>query len=181
MATEDQRQAASLATGVSNQIMAASLAMMTILGALLVFIMDKRSLTLSGTVVLILSFVAFVMSVGVGAKGVAAIYKNGAGGTWNYLNGDTHFQIQAFTAIGGVLFFTLGLVLMGPPNAELELRAVTQSLDSLRQRSVHNDSAIAQLLRATDSLSLQVNRAALRTRDSLDVVRDTTDTALNPK
>ncbi|MEZ4783460.1 MAG: hypothetical protein R3F28_05220 [Candidatus Kapaibacterium sp.] len=152
-APEDKRQAAGMAIGVSNQVMAASLAMLAILGAVFIFIMDKRSITPVGLLFVSGSFLLFVVSVFAGAKGVAAVYKRGHNGDWHYRNGDTSFQIQALTAVIGVLLFPIGIALMEKPAESLNAAPHLQhSVDSLSSVVSQNNLQLRDLIHTVDSL-----------------------------
>jgi hypothetical protein len=151
MADEDKRQAAGLAIGVSNQLMTAALTMLPILGAIVVFVLDKRSVTWSGGITVAFSFLAFLFSIGLGALGVSAIYTEGHGGNWDYMKGDSKFQLQVFTAFLGLILFVVSMFLMGPSQTETDLRVVKNTLDSLKNETRILNNYVLHLNQKVDS------------------------------
>lgn len=146
---EDRRSAATLAAGVSAQIGAASLAMLSVLGAVLLFVVDKREPTIFSWISVGASFVAFVVSFFAGSTAVAAIYRKGHDGAWSYLAGDGAFQFQAYAAIIGLLLFPLGVASMGPATIDPETPRVQAALDSQEVR-------LAQVEKRNEELRLVI-------------------------
>lgn len=108
---EDQRLATTMVAGLSSQLMTAALGMIALMGAWLTFAVDKKECGLLFWILTLASFACFVLSIVLGGKGTAILYKQGASGDWNYAKGDSAFQWQTIICFLGIfLFFSSVLV-----------------------------------------------------------------------
>ena len=110
MANEDQKQAVSIVTTLSGQLMAAALAMIALEGTFLTFALDKKVCGFWFWVFVTTSFSVFAVSIILGGKGVTILYKTGAAGNWNYAEGNGRFQGQTGLCLVGLILFGLAVV-----------------------------------------------------------------------
>jgi hypothetical protein len=148
-----------MAAGVSNQLIASCLALLGILGAALIFALDKRTFAGLSVILVGSSFLCLVLSVGAGAKGVATLYEAGHGGNWNYLLPDGWFQAQAVLAIVALVAFGAGVATMPGPKGADDGRKIQRTVDSLRAIVMHDSVRIARM----ESRLVVLDSVAVRT------------------
>ena len=141
---EDQKQAVIIVTTLSGQLMAAALAMIALEGAFLTFALDKKSCGLGFWLFVSSAFAVFVLSIFLGGKGIAAHYKAGADGNWNYSEGNARFRWQTALCLLGLVLFLLAVISAQtdkPSEAEGIQNAIIKVADGLDKQTV----AIQQL------------------------------------
>lgn len=79
---EDKRAAVGIAINLSNAMMTASLAMITIEGAFFTFAIDKNQIGTTFWGLAISTFFAFIVSIYFGGRNIARLYNNGHKGNW---------------------------------------------------------------------------------------------------
>jgi len=88
---------------ISTQIISACLTMITVVGAFMVFIIEKRDIEIEYYILSITSFLSFVVSIFLGGKGIGDKSKKKK----QYFNG------QAISALLGVLLFVISIFFSG--------------------------------------------------------------------
>jgi heme/copper-type cytochrome/quinol oxidase subunit 1 len=171
--TEDGRAAANIAVSLSSQLIAAALTMLTILGAFLVFILDKRTASIAFTVFAAAAFLFFVCVIVVGGRGIVRVYRSVAQTSWTPDDSKAVFNQQSLYAfVALVCFATTVVVSFG-----LEERADrTRPLQRATGRECSIMTAIAESVAvkrsnaALDSLK-QVHVQLQQLRETLDTLR----------
>jgi hypothetical protein len=107
---ENVRAAAGIAASLSSQVMAAALTMLTILGAFVVLVLDKREADLGFIITTICAFVLFVVVLILGGNGVAGLYNQLTTGSWVPAETRTSFNSQAWCAVVGLVAFALSVL-----------------------------------------------------------------------
>jgi hypothetical protein len=157
----DKKDAVNIGVTLSTQLIAASLAMIAVVGAFVAFILDKREVRFGFCLVVGGAFLGFVGSIVCGGKGIDTARKEGFIGNWDISKTKKAFGWQANCAFLGIILFICS-VFMGKPKAEdmkaaeldLERRAtVTEVRDSLLNLTVKKQTVkIEQLQLKLDSL-----------------------------
>jgi heme/copper-type cytochrome/quinol oxidase subunit 1 len=113
---------------LSTQLMAASLAVIAIEGAVYTFVNDKRIPSGWFTVFVILVFLFFLMSIYVGGKGVNKVRKAVFDGNWTINLVRDEFAWQALLGVLGIICLFVSLVTAGKTKEE----TMQQDLSNLR-------------------------------------------------
>ena len=157
----DKRDAVNIGVTLSTQLVAASLAMIAVVGAFAAFILDKREVGVGYWLVVGGAFLGFVVSIVCGGKGIDIARKEGYKGCWDITKTKSAFGWQANFAFLGIIFF-IWSVFMGKPKIDdlktgelsLEKRiTVSEVQDSLLRQTVQQQTIkIEQLQSNLDSL-----------------------------
>jgi len=110
---ENSRTAAGMAMTLSIQLMTVGFTMLTILAAFVTFFFDKRQPGVAFLVAAIVAFLAFIIGALVGGRGIAALYRDVASGTWDPSKSKSVFNVQAIVTSVGMLAFAVSLMLSG--------------------------------------------------------------------
>lgn len=138
---------------ISTQVIAASLTMITVVGAFTVFIIEKREVGISYYIITGLAFVCFVISIFLGGRGISG---KGRDKTPN-----PNFNWQAKTALLGVTFFAISVFLSKEKSVNLESRVNEQekiiielkTKDEFRAKDIQRlDNDIDRLTKILDDL-----------------------------
>lgn len=146
MADENQKQAVSIVTTLSGQLMAAALAMIALEGAFLTFALDKKVCGGCFWLFVSTSFLLFVFSIILGGKGIAILYKAGATGNWDYAQGDGRFQWQTGLCCLGLIMFILAVFSAQkdkPSDADAIKAAIVRVADNTDRQAVALQQLIA--------------------------------------
>jgi len=125
-------------TTISTQIITASLAMISLIGAFAVFIIDKREVNWWYYILTGISFLCFVVSIFLGGKGISGKGKNKVPNPF--------YDWQAKTALIGVILFGISVFLPRQKTDELEKKINEEHeniirlklLDSLKTKELEN-------------------------------------------
>ena len=101
----DKKDAVKIGITISIQIITASLTMIAVIGAFVVFIIDKREVGTAYYIITGFAFLSLVYSVFLGGKGIDKIRNNGFSGEWEISSTKQIFNRQACTALLGILLF----------------------------------------------------------------------------
>lgn len=108
---DDKRNAVQISITLSSQLITAALAMLTVEGAYVAYVLDKRVPEDYFGLVSMLSAIFFILSVFIAGKAITATRNAGFDGNWNLESGKGLFNLQAlFNALG--LFMLMGVVLL---------------------------------------------------------------------
>ncbi len=129
MLDEDKRAAANITVTLSTQLMAASLAVIAVEGAIYTFVNDKRIPSGWFTVFVILVFFFFLLSIYMGGRGVNKLRKAVFDGTWTIDLVKNEFAWQAFLGVLGIICLFVSLATAGKAKEE----NMQQDLSNLRQ------------------------------------------------
>lgn len=141
---EYKKEAVNIGVTLSTQLISASLTMIAVLGAFATFIIDKREVGLRFYILIGVSFLAFVVSIISGGKGIDKARKSGFVNNWNLDDTKNYFNLQAGLCGLGLLFFILS-IFIGKEKSDTQLDRLSktekdiyanQVIDSLRQIEV---------------------------------------------
>jgi hypothetical protein len=135
---ENKKTAVEIGINLSTNIIAATLALIAILGGLSTFLVDKKeSNTLLYTAIglIIFSFIAFVVSIYQGAKGIDKVRKSVFSGEWSLDISKNRFNLQAIWCFLGILSFIVVLIMcLGNDKKggdEIQLEILNQKIEEL--------------------------------------------------
>ncbi|WP_339884657.1 hypothetical protein [Polaribacter vadi] len=100
---ENKRFALDIGVNLSGQLINASLSMLAIIGALFIFIIDKRETSSVFYILMSISFISFVISVFLGGKGINKVREESFQGILELNYSKKFFNFQAFFCIVGIL------------------------------------------------------------------------------
>lgn len=116
MSNEDEKSAVNMSFSLSNQLMAAALAMLAILGAFFAYVSANREPGSTFFIFAALTFFVFVASIYIGGRGISKSYKEGFSGTWKLSTGKSFFNAQATLCLIGLFLFAATVIYSGPSN-----------------------------------------------------------------
>lgn len=109
--TENARAATTLTVGLSSSLIAGSFTMMGAIGALTIFLTDKRKVPPIFFMWVLVSYGLLFASIYCGGKGVSALVKMGFKGDWAIRTPENWFNAQAgYACLGCLVFFTTVLI-----------------------------------------------------------------------
>lgn len=151
---EYKKEAVKIGVTLSSQLISASLTMIAVLCAFATFIIDTRKVGLLFYIIIVVSFLAFVLSIIYGGKGIDKARKSGYANNWNLDDTKNSFNCQAVLCGFGLLFFILS-IFIGKEKSDTQLDRIfktekdiyaIQVIDSLRQVEVKQLKAEIELL-----------------------------------
>ena len=102
--------------------------------AILTFLLDKRDNLQHFLILSVLGVGATLLSIVLGGKGIAAVYKEGANGDWNLNTKGKYFDNQSILALLGVVLIAI-TALCGTPKTEKPIQPVA---DIATQRTLND-------------------------------------------
>jgi len=121
---EDRRTAAGITVTLSSQLMAASLAALGFVVVAWTYIADKREINSRFVAFCVGSFVAFIVSIFVGGKGVTTVRDEGFKGEWQPATARKMFNFQAGFCLLALLFFVCSVGVTRPKNEDTSARLI---------------------------------------------------------
>jgi len=106
---EDKRSAVQIGITLSSQLIAAALAMITIIGAFVAFVMDKKVVGTLYYIFVGCSFLSFIISIYFGGKGINQAREDGFTANWNLANTKDQFNKQGIFSFLGIILFIISL------------------------------------------------------------------------
>ncbi len=145
---ENKKDAVNIGITLSTQLISAALSMLTIIGAIVFFVLDKKQVNWVFFFVISIGFFSFIVSIYNGAKGIDKARKDGFNGVWNLSNTKRFFNKQAIFCFIGIAA-SVGSILMGkdkPNTIESELIQLNKLLRSkVTQTETSYDGQIEEL------------------------------------
>lgn len=141
----DKKDAVNIGVTLSTQLVAASLAMIAVVGAFAAFILDKREVHWEYSLVVGAAFLGFVASIVCGGKGIDIARKAGYNSSWDITITKKAFGWQANFAFLGIIFFICS-VFMGEPKID-DLKSAELSLEKRISASEVRDSLLRQAIK----------------------------------
>ncbi len=154
MLDENQRTAANMTVTLSTQLMAASLAVIAVEGAIYTFVNDKRIPSGIFTTSVICCFLFFVLSIYMGGRGVNAVRKAVFQGNWTIECVKKPFAWQAFLGVLGLICLILSITFAGKPKEEI----TQQEVANLKAASERQKQAIEELNKQIIELQSQIHK-----------------------
>lgn len=100
---ENKRFAIDIGVNLSGQLINASLSMLAIIGALFIFIIDKRETSIVFYILMAVSFLSFVTSIFLGGKGINEVREKSFKNKLELKCSKDFFNFQAIFCIVGIL------------------------------------------------------------------------------
>lgn len=116
---ENKRFALDIGVNLSGQLINASLSMLAIIGALFIFIIDKRETSVEFYVLMSISFLSFVASIFLGGKGINEVREKSFKGNLKLKYSKKFFNYQALLCIIGILTCLLSFAFTSKNDTEL--------------------------------------------------------------
>lgn len=140
-----------ISSTISTQVIAASLTMITVMGAFAVFIFEKREIGFWYFLIVGIAFLSFVISIFLGGLGMSG---KGANKKTN-----PYFDWQAKTALIGIILFCISLFLGKTKPEELEKRISDQDkvIIELKMKDEFKEKEIQRLNDNMNTLTKQLN------------------------
>lgn len=132
---EDKRNAVNIGVTLSSQLIAASLTMLTILGALLIFILDKRNIGFWFILLYGLGFIMFIYSIICGGKGINIAREKGFKKNWSIKSSKKYFNRQAIASLSGIILCVSSIIFTTKLQKEenTDLKIINSNLEELIQ------------------------------------------------
>lgn len=105
----DKKDAVNIGVTLSTQLIAASLAMIAVVGTFAAFVIDKRNVGWGYYLIAGGAFFSFVISIFLGGKGIDKARKDGFASNWNLANTKSYFNRQALFCLLGIVLFTFSV------------------------------------------------------------------------
>lgn len=160
---EDKRNAVQISITLSSQLVTAALAMLTVEGAYVAYVLDKRVPEDYFGLVSMLSAIFFILSVFIAGKAITAARNAGFDGNWNLESGKGQFNLQAlFNALG--LFLLVGVVLLSGTSKREDTIAknITSSMHSLETVLQSGFDASVRLHQNCSDLKTELNQLQVK-------------------
>jgi hypothetical protein len=145
MLCEDQRTAANMTVTLSTQLMAASLAVIAVEGAIYTFVNDKRLTSFAFTASVLFCFLFFMLSIYTGGRGVNEVRKAVFTGNWTIDKVKNPFALQAFFGVLGLICLFMSLTLPGKPKEESTQQDLTNLKATVEKQQQAVDTLKKQL------------------------------------
>jgi hypothetical protein len=139
-------------TTISTQVITASLTMITVIGAFVVFIIDKRQVGTWYYLIAGLAFLCFVISIFLGGKGLSGKGKD--------KKPNPYFNWQAIMAVVGVVLFCISVFLGKEKPDTIDKKFIEQdrNIIDLKVRDTVKMKEIQQLNKDIDDLKKRVDK-----------------------
>ena len=174
MGIEDEREAVKLSVTLSNQLVAAALAMIAVEGAFSVFVIGNRLVSNWFFLFALLTFAFFVASIFVGGKGTSASCSSGFKGKWSLEAGTKRFNLQAIFCLVALSAFIFTLFLSNPKETQFQkdVRALKEDVQSTKDQL---NNALSQIH------ALKSNIEKLRNEQDKQYLKKTKGNKINVK
>ena len=158
-AEEDKRGAVSISVSLSSQLITAALAMLTVEGAYVSYVLDKRvPASYFFEIASALSVTCLIASVFLAGGAITAARNAGFAGNWSLDAGKDKFNYQAILNAVGLLLFAASVLLSGSSKSEkdysAEIASGVQSFEKILR--VSNDASL-ELQRKVRALESEIN------------------------
>ena len=163
MMSSDKMEAVKISITLSNQVMTATLAMITAEGAFMAFVLGNREAPKIFYFFAMLAFVLFVASIFIGGKGITKTRDSGFAGDWNLTVGKPYFNYQAAICLLGLLMLFFMIACSGNTkgrdynkdlsDVQKELQEIRKDLHELTIRTQENESNLRSALKQNAKVS----------------------------
>lgn len=143
---ENKRFAIDIGVNLSGQLINASLSMLAIIGALFIFIIDKRETTIGFYLLMSISFLSFVISIFLGGKGINRIRKKSFKDKLKLKYSKKFFNFQAILCIFGILTCLLSFAFTNKNDEDLnQIKKLNENLEYIIQNNSTQKTEIKSL------------------------------------
>jgi len=147
---ENKRFALDIGVTLSSQIINACLSMLAIIGAVFIFIIDKRETSFMFYSLISLGFISFIYSIIIGGKGINIIRKESFADQLELDSSKSYFNQQAIFCLFGIFTCLMSLFFTGRiENENKELTNINKNIQELI--SLKNEQ-----YNKTDSLVIEI-------------------------
>lgn len=173
---ENKRNAVNIGVTLSSQLIAASLTMLTILGALLIFILDKREINFWFILLYGLGFITFIYSIICGGKGINIAREKGFQKKWSIKCSKKYFNRQAIASLLGIIFCISSILFTTkiPKEENTDLKNINSNLEEFIQLKLQeieiqdsSDNKIERLEMKIDSIQKELNELKKKKKTTL--------------
>lgn len=150
---ENKRFAIDIGINLSGQLINASLSMLAIIGALFIFIIDKREISIGFYVLMSISFLSFVSSIFLGGKGINKIRKKSFKDKLKLKYSKKLFNFQAILCIVGILSCLLSFSFTKKSEEDLnQIKVLNENLEKIIESNSNQKSEIKILENKIESI-----------------------------
>lgn len=144
---ESKRFALNIGVTLSSQLINASLSMLAIIGAMFIFIIDKRETSIGFYILIFISFFSFILSIILGGKGIDMVRKKSFKNKLGLKYSKKFFNNQAFLCLIGIIAALISLAFTGKiPNGNSELNSINNNLEKLLDQEDKIDSLSQEVI-----------------------------------
>ena len=146
MPDDDKRAAVEFSVTLSSQLISAALAFLAIEGALIVFVLDKRSPEFPFYFFSIAAVLSFVASIVFAGLGINENRNKGFNGDWDVAHGKAKFNAQAICGVAGIAFLSVASFVSGSTSDEQlhnEVRKINAKIESLEATQKTQEKSVA--------------------------------------
>lgn len=147
---ENKRFAINTGITISSNLVSASLSMLAIVGAIFIFIIEKRETTIFFHILILLSFLSFIVSIYYGNKGINLAREKAYKGKLKLKYTKKHFNLQAITCLIGIILCVLSILFTTEKKeSNTELENINRNFEKLieldKSKSKNIDSLILEI------------------------------------
>lgn len=153
---ENKRFAIDIGVNLSGQLINASLSMLAIIGALFIFIIDKRETSILFYVLMAISFLSFVVSIFLGGKGINKIREKSFNDKLELKCSKNFFNYQAFLCIIGILTCLSSFIFTKKSDADLnQIKVLNENLEKIIENNYSQRNEIKLLENKIKTIELK--------------------------
>ncbi|MES2863001.1 MAG: hypothetical protein V4666_02695 [Bacteroidota bacterium] len=147
---ENKRFAISTGITISSNLVNACLSMLAIIGAIFIFIIEKRETTVFFYISIFFSFSSFITSIIYGSKGINLAREKAFDGKLKLKYTKKHFNFQAITCAVGIILCILSIFFTKErKESNIELEKINGNLEKFieldKSRSKNTDSLLLEI------------------------------------
>lgn len=143
---ENKRFAIDIGINLSGQLINASLSMLAIIGALFIFIIDKRDTSTLFYVLMAISFISFIVSIFLGGKGINIIREKSFKGKLKLKYSRKFFNLQAIFCIIGILTCIASFIFTSKNEEDLnQIKELNNNLENIIDSNSEQKNKIKSL------------------------------------
>lgn len=155
---ENQRFAVNTGVTLSSNLISACLSMIAIIGALFLFVIEKREVSWLFYVLILLSFLAFIYSIISGGKGIDIVRKKAFLDILDLDCSKSKFNLQAIFCILGIFFCIISFVFTSEKSEKNhELEILNNNISKIIQFNENEKKENEILLEKIKRLETKVN------------------------
>lgn len=144
---ENKRFALDIGVTLSSQLINASLSMLAIIGAMFIFIIDKRETSIIFYIFIIISFCSFILSIILGGKGINKIRKKSFENKLSLKYSKKLFNNQAILCMMGIITALGSISFTSKIETENKnIDSINNNLEKLLNRNNEIDSLSKEII-----------------------------------
>lgn len=144
---ENKRFALNIGVTLSSQLINACLSMLAIIGAMFIFIIDKRNTSNTFYVLILLSFSSFILSIILGGKGIDKVRKKSFEDKLDLKYSKKLFNNQAILCLIGIITALTSLIFTEKIETDnSDLNSINNNLEELLKKNDKIDSLSKEII-----------------------------------